>query len=96
LRAAGGPGVELLEYLSPRDGHPYPIDERSNDIGHWQSIVRVADADSAASAIAHSHGRFVSSGVISDRGGRALLVRDPDGHAIELVQLGATARGDLK
>lgn len=92
LRAASGPGIELLEYLSPRDGRPYPADERSNDIVHWQAIVRVGNADSAASAISRAHVRFVSSGVVGVRGERALLVRDPDGHALELVQLTTTAR----
>ena len=31
LRAAAGPAVELLEYLTPRDGQPYPGDARAND-----------------------------------------------------------------
>src|SRR5437867_4727472 len=30
LRAASGPGVEFLEYISPRDGRPYPADARAN------------------------------------------------------------------
>src|SRR5712691_10791863 len=34
LRAASGPGIELLEYLAPRDGRPFPGDERSNYIVH--------------------------------------------------------------
>ncbi|MEP7064804.1 MAG: VOC family protein [Gemmatimonadota bacterium] len=92
LRAASGPGIELLEYLSPRDGRAYPADERSNDIVHWQAVVRVSDADSAASAISRARARFVSSGVVGARGERALLVRDPDGHALELVQVTTTAR----
>ena len=25
LRGASGPGIELLEYLAPRDGRPFPI-----------------------------------------------------------------------
>src|SRR5262249_28521237 len=37
LRAAAGPGVELLEYLAPRDGRPFPADERANDLVHWQT-----------------------------------------------------------
>src|SRR5439155_1036010 len=28
LRATAGPAVELLEYLTPRDGRPYPVDEQ--------------------------------------------------------------------
>ena len=37
LRAASGPAIELLEYLNPRDGRPYPSDLRSNDLAHWQT-----------------------------------------------------------
>ena len=39
LRAAGGPGIEFLEYLSPRDGRPMPPDERPNDLIHWQTVL---------------------------------------------------------
>lgn len=35
LRAAAGPGVELLEYITPRDGRPYPAGARANDLIHW-------------------------------------------------------------
>jgi catechol 2,3-dioxygenase-like lactoylglutathione lyase family enzyme len=41
LRAVGGgPGVELLEYLHPRDGRPYPADAKPNDLWHWHTVVR--------------------------------------------------------
>jgi catechol 2,3-dioxygenase-like lactoylglutathione lyase family enzyme len=64
LRAdGGGPGVELLEYLAPRDGRPYPTDARPNDLFHWQTTVRARPS-----------------------AGPASLVRDPDGHAVQLVQ----------
>ena len=39
LRAASGPGVELLEYLSPRDGRPYPPDAKPQDLFHWQTTI---------------------------------------------------------
>jgi hypothetical protein len=32
LRAPRGPGIELLEYLWPRDGRPYPEDATPNDL----------------------------------------------------------------
>src|SRR6266498_1914264 len=35
LRAAEGPGIELLEYRTPRDGRPIPADVQTNDIAHW-------------------------------------------------------------
>jgi hypothetical protein len=31
LRAQAGPGIELLEYLTPGDGRPVPADARAND-----------------------------------------------------------------
>ena len=39
LRAAQGPGIELLEYLAPRDGRPAPGDLRANDVAHWQTTL---------------------------------------------------------
>jgi catechol 2,3-dioxygenase-like lactoylglutathione lyase family enzyme len=44
LHAVRGPGIELLEYLAPRDGRPYPADERSNDLIHWQTTLTTRDA----------------------------------------------------
>jgi catechol 2,3-dioxygenase-like lactoylglutathione lyase family enzyme len=42
LRAAGGgPGVELLEYLAPHDGRPYPTDAVPADLFHWQTRMLV-------------------------------------------------------
>src|SRR5262249_21774815 len=37
LQSLSGPGVELLEYLTPRSGQPFPADERANDIVHRQT-----------------------------------------------------------
>jgi catechol 2,3-dioxygenase-like lactoylglutathione lyase family enzyme len=88
LRSAGGPGIELLEYLSPRDGRAYPPDEHANDIVHWQTQLRTDAAERAAALLRDSHVSFVSSGVvtIAEQPAKAFLVRDPDGHAVELVQ----------
>jgi catechol 2,3-dioxygenase-like lactoylglutathione lyase family enzyme len=87
LRAASGPGIEFLEYLSPRDGQPYPADERANDLVHRQTELVTGDAESAARELRAAKVPFVSSGVITDAQGRlgfrsAILVRDPDGHAV--------------
>src|SRR5256885_10997953 len=50
LRAASGPGIELLEYLSPRDGRAYSADARADDLFHWQTTI-VADSSKLANAI---------------------------------------------
>ena len=91
LRGASGPGIELLDYLAPRDGRPFPTDEHANDIVHRQTIVVTRSVDSAARQLRNGHVNFVSSGVVANHTGqlgfsKALVVRDPDGHAVELEE----------
>jgi catechol 2,3-dioxygenase-like lactoylglutathione lyase family enzyme len=90
LRAAAGPGIEFLEYLTPRDGRPIPADERANDIVHRETILIALDVEAAAQNFSANKTRFVSSGLvvnpIQQSGTRkAFIVRDPDGHAIEIA-----------
>lgn len=90
LRAPTGPGIELLEYLSPRDGRPFPVDEHANDLVHRETILMTPDADAAASQLVAARVKFVSSGVVANHMqmldfSKAFLVRDPDGHAIEIA-----------
>ena len=91
LRAGFGPGVELLEYLSPRDGTPFPLDEHANDVIHRQTVVITKDTDQAARDLFSAKVNFVSSRVTANQmdelGYRsAFIVRDPDGHAVEIEQ----------
>ena len=91
LRSTAGPGIELLEYLAPRDGRPFPTDERANDIVHRHTILLTPDAGAAAHPLQANKASFVSSGVVANPTGqlgfsKALLVRDPDGHVIEIVE----------
>src|SRR5215813_13687768 len=62
LRGASGPGIELLEYLAPRDGRPYPSDEHANDVVHRQTVLVTRTADRAARSMATAEVNFVSSG----------------------------------
>jgi catechol 2,3-dioxygenase-like lactoylglutathione lyase family enzyme len=91
LRGASGPGIELLEYLSPRDGRPLPPDEHANDVVHRQTVVVTRDANQAARNLALAKLNFVSSGVVANHNAElgftsAFVVRDPDGHAVEIQQ----------
>jgi catechol 2,3-dioxygenase-like lactoylglutathione lyase family enzyme len=91
LRAAAGPGIELLQYLSPRDGRPLPRDQQANDLAHWQPRLVATDAAHASHALRAARFGLVSPGVVDLPGDElgfrhGLLVRDPDGHAMELVQ----------
>ena len=91
LRAARGPGIELLEYLSPRDGRLMPADTRADDLWYWHVNLVTGSADAAATALRAAHDPFVSPGAVSLPDGslglgRALTVRDPDGHAVLLEE----------
>ncbi len=91
LRAASGPGIELLEYLAPRDGRPFPQDERANDVVHRQTRLVTLDAGAASRTLRAAKVLFVSSGVtvLPDAAlgyRKSFLVRDPDGHAVELAE----------
>jgi catechol 2,3-dioxygenase-like lactoylglutathione lyase family enzyme len=91
LRGASGPGIELLEYLAPRDGRPFPSDERASDVVHRQTVLVTRGADAAARQLQTSRVTFVSSGVVVNQTGqigfkKAFLVRDPDGHPIEIEE----------
>jgi catechol 2,3-dioxygenase-like lactoylglutathione lyase family enzyme len=91
LRAQSGPGVEFLDYLTPRDGRLTPVDSRANDLWHWQTTMRVGRADVAAEKLKAGRVRFVSSRVttIPDQAlgiNKGFLVRDPDGHGLQLIE----------
>ena len=91
MRASSGPGIEFLEYLTPRDGRTRPADVHANDIVHWQTMIATDDVDLLAKKLRDAHVSFVSPGVVmmpKDRAGfsKGALVSDPDGHCVLLVQ----------
>src|SRR5947207_430923 len=53
LRAAEGPGIELLEYLSPRDGRPYPNDLHANDLAFWETRLSTTSSQISLHEIAN-------------------------------------------
>jgi catechol 2,3-dioxygenase-like lactoylglutathione lyase family enzyme len=82
VRGEAGPGIEFLEYLAPRDGRPYPADERPNDLVHWQTRLVSPSAFETAGELAQARSNFLSW---PDQQ-KAFIVRDPDGHAVEIVE----------
>jgi catechol 2,3-dioxygenase-like lactoylglutathione lyase family enzyme len=87
-----GPAIEFLEYLAPGDGRPYPIDARANDLVHWQTTIRARDLDRDSRAALDLDLAWISPGPIAvpaEEGlafSRGILVRDPDGHVMQLVE----------
>jgi catechol 2,3-dioxygenase-like lactoylglutathione lyase family enzyme len=89
LRAAEGPGIELLEYLAPRDGRQAPLDLKANDIAHWQTTLITSAPEGVMGIVRERLFDLVSPQPISLTNGsvacRALLIRDTDGHGIRLA-----------
>ena len=90
LRAPHGPGIELLEYLTPVGGRPYPANERPTDLVHWETTVVVAEVKAATTVLdllAHPHIPAAPvSPPVRTPFTSAVLARDPDGHLLRIVQ----------
>ena len=90
LKSQLGPlGVEFLEYELPATGRPIPMDSHPTDLWHWQTTLVVPDAEAGAMTL-RGRTTFVSSEVatLPDQTlgfTKALLVRDPDGHVMQIV-----------
>jgi catechol 2,3-dioxygenase-like lactoylglutathione lyase family enzyme len=91
LRGTSGPGIELLDYLAPRNGRPFPEDEHANDLVHRQTVLMTKSAEQAARELRVAKANFVSSGLVANQNKElgfkaAFVVRDPDGHAVEIEE----------
>lgn len=96
LRAERGPGVELLEYLAPSGGRPYPHDARAPDLVNWHITLVAPAIEELETRLREARTTWVSPGLVpAESHGAAMQVRDPDGHALRFVRReweGRTAR----
>jgi catechol 2,3-dioxygenase-like lactoylglutathione lyase family enzyme len=83
-----GINVEFLEYLAPTNGRPYPADSQSNDLWHWQTSFQTEKLDGLF--MSYRPERISSGTVIFESPllgfRKASLVRDPDGHAVRIIE----------
>ena len=90
LRASAGPGIEFLEYLTPRDGRPIPRDSKANDLWHWQTRLTVSEPTRALKRLRSSPRMLVSSDTVTLTDAtlgftEGFLTRDPDGHIVQIT-----------
>lgn len=106
LRAELGPGIEFLEYLAPPGGRPLPPEARANDLVFWHTRLAVDEWGDLVGRLRARPTTFVSkrpvrldgdgarpgrsSGAGCARHTYSVLVRDPDGHALQLVGAGGS------
>jgi catechol 2,3-dioxygenase-like lactoylglutathione lyase family enzyme len=94
MPAAAPPHIEFLEYKTPPGGRPMPAGTKSNDLWHWQTTLVTKDIDAAADRLRRAGAQFITPDVVvipqearAQLGfRRAVMVRDPNGHAIRLIE----------
>lgn len=91
LKADAGIGIEFLEYLQPKNARPLPKDSTPKDLIYWETTLVVEDADLASEKLRQSEYQFISQEIAKITEPtlgfkRAFLVRDPDGHALRIVE----------
>lgn len=87
LRAEHGPGIEFLEYITPPGGRDLAADAKSNDLVFWNTHLAVDDVAKLSAKLHESGVAFVSK----PGSARSHIVRDPDGHAMQLDEVSAAA-----
>jgi catechol 2,3-dioxygenase-like lactoylglutathione lyase family enzyme len=90
-KAEEGLGVEFLEYLKPKNGRPYPKDERADDLIHWETIMTTNDIAGMYNKLMKSETPFVSQGIVEISTSaygytQGFYVRDPDGHVVGIFE----------
>ena len=83
------PGLEFLQYVNPSGGRPSPIALRPNDLVLTRTVIQVDDLDGLVTRLQGGGVTFISPHVVSVSGEpwtKALMVKDPDGHAVLLVE----------
>jgi catechol 2,3-dioxygenase-like lactoylglutathione lyase family enzyme len=91
LRSPAGPGIEFLEYLEPKDGRSLPPDAKPNDLLHWQTTLVIKDVAAIVKQLQLNQSTLISPTIVvipEQTLGfkKGILVRDPDGHTMRLVQ----------
>lgn len=85
--SADGPGIEFLQYVRPADGRAATEPVRANDVAHVHTVLQVDNLADLAERLGKQGAAFISPQIIElDQHGKSLMVRDPDGHAVLLVE----------
>jgi len=88
------PHIEFLDYSTPPGGRPMPSDTKASDVWHWQTTLVSKDIQAAAERLRKGGVQFITPDIVSIPEEaqaqlgfkKALMVRDPNGHAIRLVE----------
>lgn len=85
-------GIEFLDYLTPPGGRQMPQDTTSNDLWHWEATLVTADIERVFKDCVTNGESLITSQIVTlpedNPFGytRAFMLRDPDGHALKIVE----------
>jgi hypothetical protein len=88
------PHIELLDYKTPPGGRLMPADTTANDLWHWQTTLVTRDIEAVTGRLRKAGVQFVTPDVVAIPQEaqaqlgfkKAVMVRDPSGHAIRLIE----------
>jgi catechol 2,3-dioxygenase-like lactoylglutathione lyase family enzyme len=88
------PHIEFLDYKTPPGGRPMPTDTRANDLWYWQTSLVTKDIQALTDRLREAGVQFITPDVVSIPPEaqaqlgfkKAVMVRDPNGHAIRLIE----------
>ena len=87
----GGLGMELLDYIVPGTGRPFPDNDQSYDIAHMEIQLAIKDIDAAVNILRENGVEIISPKIVefpkSYPYRQACSVRNPSGHAMMLITL---------
>ena len=91
LKAPAGMGVEFLEYLKPDNARALPEDTNPQDLVHWETTLVVNNINLASRRLIRDGYRPLSKKIVKINEptlgfSKAMLVRDPDGHVLRIVE----------
>jgi len=88
------PHIEFLDYKTPPGGRLMPADTKANDLWHWQTTLVTTDIQAVTDRLRKANAQFITPDVVTiPREAqaqlgfkKAVMVRDPNGHAIRLIE----------
>ncbi len=91
LHSDFGPGIEFLNYISPKGGRAYPDDVKANDLVHWQTKLTTDNIQSLFNKLNDTGYQSYTNVIKSfDKNtfdfSSGFIVKDPHGHRLLIVQ----------
>ena len=88
------PHIEFLDYKTPPGGRIMPADTKANDLWHWQTTLVTKDIQAVTDRLRKANAQFITPDVVTIPQEaqaqlgfkKAVMVRDPNGHAIRLIE----------